>query len=152
MSRFSASSRESHLRSIRVKQPGLSASVATLLYFGLTIGLTWPLATGLGHHIPGDFGDPLFTAWVMAWDATHLGRGWWHANIFAPHPLALAYSEHFLPQGLQALPVYWATGNPTLGYNLVFLSTFVLSGLGTFLLARELTASRAPRVAAGVAN
>ena len=33
----------------------------------------------------------------------HLGRGWWNANIFAPHPLALAYSEHFLPQALQVL-------------------------------------------------
>ena len=87
----------------------------------------------------------------MAWDATHLGRGWWNANIFAPHPLALAYSEHFLPQGLQALPVYWATNNPILGYNLVFLSTFVLSGLGMFLLGRELTGSRSAGVVAGLA-
>ena len=87
----------------------------------------------------------------MAWDATHLGRGWWSANIFAPHPLALAYSEHFLPQGLQALPVYWATNNPILGYNLVFLSTFVLSGLGMFLLARELTGSRSAGFVAGLA-
>jgi hypothetical protein len=134
-----------------VKQPGFSASVATLLYFALTIGLTWPLATGLGHHIPGDFGDPLFTAWVMAWDATHLGRGWWHANIFAPHPLALAYSEHFLPQGIAALPIYLATGNPIPGYNFVFLSTFVLSGLGMYLLGRELTGSRTAGFVAGLA-
>ena len=87
----------------------------------------------------------------MAWDATHLGRGWWNANIFAPHPLALAYSEHFLPQGLQALPVYRATNNPILGYNLVFLSTFVLSGLGMFLLGRELTGSRSAGFVAGLA-
>ena len=111
--------------------------IVTLLYLALTIALTWPLPLGLARDIPGDFGDPLYTAWAMAWDATHLGRGWWSANIFAPQPLTLAYSEHFLPQGLQALPVYWATRNPILGYNLVFLSTFVLSGLGMFLLARS---------------
>ena len=35
---------------------------------------------------------------------------------------------------MQILPVYVVTDNPILGYNLVFLSTFVLSGLGMFLL------------------
>jgi hypothetical protein len=127
------------------------ACVVTIVYLALTIVLTWPLAAGLARDIPGDFGDPLFTAWAMAWAATHLGRGWWSANIFAPHPLALAYSEHFLPQGLQALPVYAATGNPILGYNLVFLSTFVVSGLGMFLLGRELTGSRTAGFIAGLA-
>ena len=68
-----------------------------------TVVMTWPLAAGLTHDVPGDFGDPLFTSWVLSWDFTHLGRGWWNANIFAPHPLALAYSEHLLPQALQAL-------------------------------------------------
>jgi hypothetical protein len=131
--------------------PRRDALVATILYFAVTIAFTWPLALGLTRDIPGDFGDPLFTSWVMAWDATHLGRGWWSANIFAPQPLTLAYSEHFLPQGLQALPIYWATRNPILGYNLVFLSTFVLSGLGMFLLARELTGSRSAGVVAGLA-
>src|SRR3954470_11217118 len=113
--------------------------------------MTWPLAAGLTHDVPADFGDPLFTSWVISWDATHLGRGWWHANIFAPHPLALAYSEHFLPQGLAALPIYLATGNPILGYNLVFLATFVLSGLGMYLLGRELTGSRTAGFVAGLA-
>src|SRR4029077_2021518 len=113
--------------------------------------LTWPLAVGLTHDIPGDFGDPLFTSWALAWDATHLGRGWWTANIFAPHALSLAYSEHFLPQALQVLPIYVVTKNPILCYNLLFLSTFVLSGLGMFLLGRELTGSRAAGTLAGLA-
>jgi len=113
--------------------------------------MTWPLARVLTHSVPGDFGDPLFTSWVMAWDATHLGPGWWNANIFAPHPLALAYSEHFLPQALEALPIYLATRNPLLAYNVVFLSTFALCGLGMFLFARELTGSVAAAFAAGLA-
>jgi hypothetical protein len=121
------------------------------LYAALTIALTWPLARGLARDVPGDFGDPLFTSWVLAWDAMHLGPGWWNANVFAPHPLALAYSEHFLPQGLQALPIYLATRNPILAYNIVFLTTFVLSGLGMFLFARELTRNSAAAVVAGLA-
>ena len=59
--------------------------------------------------------------------------GWWSANIFAPHPLSLAYSEHFLPQAIQAFPIYAATKNPILCYNLLFLSTFALAGLGVEL-------------------
>ena len=128
-----------------------SAAFAFLAYVALTIVMTWPLAAGLTHDVPGDFGDPLFTSWVLAWDATHLGRGWWSANIFAPHPLSLAYSEHFLPQALQALPIYALTRNPILSYNLLFLSTFALSGLGMFLLGRELTGSAAAGFVAGLA-
>jgi len=123
----------------------------TLFYAALTLVLTWPLARGLTHDLAGDFGDPLFISWVLAWDATHLGRGLWNANIFYPHPLALAYSEHFLPQAIQILPVYALTRNPILCYNLLFLSTFVLSGTGMFLLVRELTGSRTAGVLAGLA-
>ena len=128
-----------------------SATLAFLLYAALSIAMTWPLVTGLTHDIPGDFGDPLFTSWVLSWDATHLGRGWWSANIFAPHPLSLAYSEHFLPQALQALPIYAVTKNPILCYNLLFLSTFALSALGMFLLGRELTGSAVAGFVAGLA-
>jgi hypothetical protein len=127
------------------------ALVAASLYAALTLVLTWPLARGLTRDIPSDFGDPLFASWAIAWDATHLGRGWWKANIFHPHPLSLAYSEHFLAQGLQILPIYAATRNPILCYNLLFLSTFVLSGVGAFLLGRELTGSRAAGFVAGLA-
>jgi hypothetical protein len=127
------------------------AGAAFLLFVAATIVMTWPLGAGLTHDIPGDFGDPLFTSWVLSWDATHLGRGWWSANIFAPHPLALAYSEHFLPQALQVLPIYGITENPVLCYNLLFLSTFVLSGFGMFLLGTELTGSVAAGLVSGLA-
>jgi hypothetical protein len=134
---------------------------ATAAYFVLTIALTWPLARGLAHDVPSDFGDPLLNSWILAWDAEHLLRaaaghpaalaGYWHANIYYPHPYALAYSEHLTAQALQILPVYALTHNPLLSYNVVFLSTFVLSGLGMFLLARELTSNRAAAFVAGLA-
>jgi hypothetical protein len=43
------------------------------------------------------------------------------------------------------LPVYWLTRNLILCYNVAFLSTFVLLGLGTFLLVRSLFTTTGPR-------
>jgi len=133
------------------RRVGLGAPGAALLYLALTVGLTWPLVRGLTRDLPADLGDPLFVTWVLAWDATHLGRGLWNANIFFPQPLALAYSEHFLAQAVQILPVYALTKNPILCYNLLFLSTFVLSGVAMFMLVRELTGSSAGGFVAGLA-
>jgi hypothetical protein len=126
-------------------------AAAAAAYFIITLVWTWPLAVGLARDVPADFGDPLLNAWILAWDATHLGSGWWNANIFFPHPLALAYSEHLLPQAMSILPIYALTHNPILCYNLVFLATFVLSGLGMFLFARELTGRADAAFAAGLA-
>ena len=137
------------------------ALVATLAYAALTIAFTWPLAKGLTRDLAGDFGDPLLNCWILAWDADHLLRalrgdltalaGYWNANIYYPHPLALAYSDHLTAQALQILPVYAITKNPLLCYNVLFLSTFVLSGVGMFLFARALTGNRAAAFVAGLA-
>jgi hypothetical protein len=52
---------------------------------------------------------------------------------------------------LQILPVMAATDNVILCYNLLLLSTFVLSGLGMYLLVRELTGQPLAAVFAGLA-
>lgn len=131
------------------------AGVAAAVYLAIAIAATWPLALGLGRDVPSDLGDPVFVMWVLAWDCEQLIailggdlgriRTFFDANIFHPAPLALAYSDHLIVQAVQALPVYAATRNPILCYNLLFLSTFVLSALGAFLFVRELTGS--PRAA-----
>ena len=129
--------------------------IAAALYLVIALVFTWPLALGLGRDIPWDLGDSLLNCWILGWDADHLLRflsgdlgalkGFWSANIFYPEPLTLAYSEHLVAQAVQILPVYALTGNIILCYNLLFLSTFVLSGVGTFLFVREVTGS--PRAA-----
>ena len=127
---------------------------ALLAYIAITLAMTWPLARGLATDVPSDLGDSLFVMWAMAWDAGALAAmatggmsfgDLWNANIFHPSPLSLTFSEHLIPQAVQGLPIYLATGNIVLAYNFVFLATFALSGLGMFLLTRELTGS--PRVA-----
>jgi hypothetical protein len=135
-------------------------AVVAAAYLVVTIAMTWPLARGLTRDVPSDLQDPLFVMWVLSWGAEQL-RGilggdlarvtsFFDANIFYPAPLALAYSEHLFAQALQILPVYAATGNPILCYNLLFLSTFVLSGLGAFLLVREITGSARAGFVAGL--
>ncbi len=134
---------------------------AVALYGTSAIALTWPLATRLTTAVPWDLGDPLLNSWIVAWGADHLWRfvsgdphafaRYWHANIFHPSPYALAYSEHLFPQALQALPVWALTRNAVLCYNLLFLSTFVLSGLGTYVLVRELTGDARVALVSGLA-
>jgi hypothetical protein len=128
-----------------------SAWCAAAWYVAATIALTWPAAAGLTRNIPWDLGDSMLNAWILGWNADHLLRalsgdwgalhGFWTANIFGHEPLTLAYSEHLLALTVQILPVYALSGNLILCYNLLFLSTFVLSGLGTYLLVRDLTLS-----------
>ena len=130
-----------------------------LVYSALSVALTWPLILGLGSDVPGDLGDSLLNMWILGWGAEHVPRlltgsiGWsefWNANIFHPDPLALALSEHLFGQVLQILPIYWLTGNIILCYNLLFISTFALSGFGTYLLVRDLTGDKRAAFIAGL--
>jgi hypothetical protein len=136
-----------------------SGAGAALLYSVLSVVLTWPLVLGLGSDVPGDLGDSLLNMWILGWGAEHVPRlltgsiGWpefWNANIFHPEPLALAMSEHLFGQVLQILPIYWLTGNIILCYNLLFISTFALSGFGTYLLVRDLTGDKRAAFIAGL--
>jgi hypothetical protein len=133
---------------------------AAALYTLIALWATWPLARGLAHDVAWDLGDPVLVIWLLAWNCSQLlailsgdvsrAATYFDANIFAPATHTLAYSEHFIGQALQVLPVYALTGNAVLCYNLLYLSTFVLSGLGGFLFVRELTGSRVAGFTAGL--
>ena len=119
-----------------------------------TWGRLWPIggillaaAFMLRHQVWSldsvpDLGDPLFSIWRLAWvahqvvtDPVHL----FDANIFFPAKLALTYSDSIVLPGLVAAPFLWAGVSPLHVYNLMFVSTFVLSGVTMFYLCRELT-------------
>ncbi len=133
----------------------------TVLMTALSVLLTWPLARVMTTEVASDLGDPVFNCWIMMWtggqvlrflkgDWSALGN-YWNGNIFYPERLTIAYSEHLTPQMLQILPIYAATGNMVLCYNLLFLSALVLCGLGMYLLVRELTGQPVAAFVAGVA-
>lgn len=131
--------------------PRRQVGLATLAYLCLSVATTWPLARHLGRDVAWDLGDSVLNIWILAWDVDrlrailggdlHAVATFFDANIFHPATLTLAYSEHLIPQALLVLPIALAGGNPVLCYNLAFLSTFVLSGLGMFLLIRRMTGS-----------
>ena len=138
----------------------MRASYALCAYVATAVAATWPLARGLGRDVAWDLGDSLLNMWILSWDveqmrriaAGDLGRiaSFFDANIFHPLPLTLAYSEHLLPQAIQIAPLSLLTANPILCYNLLFLSTFALSGLGMYLLVRELTGNAWAAFVAGL--
>ena len=116
----------------------------------LTLGMTWPLGARLTTGLPTNAFDPLLACWAMGWVSRTLTAalghpavlaGFWNANIYFPEPQALAFSDHFIGQSLMVLPVYWLTGNLIVCHNVAWLATFVLSGVGMFLLVRSLVTS-----------
>jgi hypothetical protein len=137
-----------------------SLKAATAAYFVLTIIATWPVAAGIARDVAWDLGDPVLVMWVLSWDCEQLLRilggdvsriaSFFDGNIFYPAPLTLAYSDHLFAQAIQILPVWAASENPILSYNVLFISTFVLSGAGMYLLMRELTGNAAAAFVAGL--
>lgn len=127
--------------------------LATLFYTLATILMTWPYAARLADHVPSGE-DPLLQIWIARWvqhafitDPVHL----YDANAFYPRELVLAYSDSNVPAALFAAPVYLLTKNAILANNLLVLGTFVLAGLGMYLLVGQLTGNRAAGLLAGLA-
>jgi len=106
----------------------------------LAVITSWPLVLHMGSHIAPDLGDPVRTAWQIAWvghamlhDPLHL----FDSNTFYPHPLSLAFSDSLLGYGPTA---FFGSGTVAalVRYNLLFLWIWSLCFVGSYLLAREL--------------
>jgi hypothetical protein len=133
----------------------------TLAYLVIAIVMTWPMLPHLASRIAADLGDPPFSAWTLEWTSGQVLSAlsghpsalasYFDGNIFYPAPLTIAFSEHLTPQMLQALPIYAGTHNIILCYNLLFLSTFVVGGLGMYLFVRDVTGEQLAAFLAGLA-
>ena len=126
--------------------------VALGLFVVLSLVFTYPLPLHLASAVE-DRQDALLNVWITAWEGHQLltrPLGLFEANIFYPYPRTLAYSELVMGNGLIALPITAASGNPVLGYNVAMLLSFVLSGLGTYLLVLKLTQRRGAALVGGL--
>jgi hypothetical protein len=119
----------------------------------LAVLTTWPLVLHMPSRIAPDLGDPVRTAWEIAWVGHAMLHNPLHlfdANAFYPHPLSLAFSDSLLGYGPTAL-----FGSGTIAalvrYNLLFLFAWSLCFVGAYLLARELGVGRLAGAAAGAA-
>jgi hypothetical protein len=131
--------------------PGLPT--AALVYVIVSAILFRELLPNLATHLYSDVGDPLLNASILAWNATHLplSAGWWNFPSFAPLTGVTAFTEHLLLTYPVASPVIWATNNPVLAYNMLFLASAPLNGIAAYGLARDLTGSNAGAFVAGLA-
>lgn len=132
-----------------------------LVYALATIVYTWPLVLHPTTRLaaPVGPGDPFLNLWILGWGIQTLlsnpaslvtGRIF-DANIFYPADATLAYSDHLLLQSAVLAPVYAATGNLALCYNLLFVASLVASGLAMHAFVRTVVGSTGAAYLAGLA-
>ncbi len=115
--------------------------LAGILFFVLTVGMTWPLMTRLNTHVtPGQqpaMTVPYLNLWTLAWNhrwLTGQTPDYWNANLFYPHQKTLAYSEPQFATGMLTAPLVFFGGNTIIAYNAAFLIFFWGAGMGTYAL------------------
>ncbi|HTZ63439.1 MAG TPA: hypothetical protein VMB51_04990 [Solirubrobacteraceae bacterium] len=135
--------------------PLRGAELAWVVVAGIALAVltSWPLALHTSSRISPDLGDPIRTAWQIAWvghamlnDPLHI----FDSNAFYPHPLSLAFSDSLLGYGPAA---FFGSGTVAalVRYNLLFLFAWSLCFVGAYLLGRELGLCRIGAAAVGVA-
>ena len=137
-----------------MKRAWVPAAFASLLvYTVITVIIGRDVLTHVGSTIANDPGDPLFTAAILKWNATHvpLTDAWYQLPIFYPTRDTLTFSEHLLGLSVIASPIYWLTRDLVVTYNIVLLLTFPLCAMAMYALVFRLTGSAAGAFVAGLA-
>jgi hypothetical protein len=125
---------------------------AVLFFAAVTAVMTWPQARRM-RDAAAAHQDVYFNMWRLEWVAHALAtnpRHLFDANIFAPEPRTLTYSDAMLVEGAIAAPLIYAGTPPVLVHNLLLLGAIAACGLGMFVLVRYLTESAAAGLIAGV--
>ncbi|MBF6613069.1 MAG: hypothetical protein IVW55_08070 [Chloroflexi bacterium] len=138
----------------RFLRRGAEPAIVTLFFTLLTIVMTWPWAANLALAEYPVVGDIALQMTVMRWNVHAFFTnplGLFETPFFYPYAHSLAYSEPLIGQTIVALPALLLTNNPALAYNINVLLSFILTGLFTYLLVRDLTANRPAALLAAVA-
>jgi hypothetical protein len=111
------------------------------LYVILTLVMTEPLINLSALGSACYEGDARLIVWTLAWDnhAVLNRLPLFEANSFYPAASNLAYNEHLFGLSLFTLPIYAATRNPILAYNIVWLLAFLFNGIAMHSLVRYYT-------------
>jgi hypothetical protein len=111
-----------------------------LAYFALALALTWPMAARFATHVPGDGIDDPSLAWNLWWIKHALvdqpQNPFFSAWQFWPIGVNLAFYTLTILNGLLSVPLQISLGLIP-AYNLLLLSSFVLGGLGAYLLCLD---------------
>jgi len=128
-------------------------SGSLVLWTGVVVFLTWPLAAHLTTHLPGIAPlDSLLVGWALAHQSHALSTAPWSfpdGNIYWPSRRALYYGEAGFGAVPYFMPPFLATGNPTLALNLVLLVGLVLTAWSMQRVVARLTGSERAGFVAG---
>lgn len=144
----------------RLKEsPRLTLLALFVLGLMVTVGhtayLLHPLGTGHGTMLDGGYGDSVSHIWMHWWIyhalvVEHTSPFYYTSYAGYPHGLSMVYHNVVLPFGLGSFP-FFALGLEPSRIFLLWLYGFPVMGyVGTFLLLRELGASRLGSAAGGV--
>lgn len=127
--------------------------LSTIAYVAIAAVIGRQVIAAVSASVAGDGGDPVFTAAILAWNATHLpwSEAWYQFPIFWPTRDTLVLSEHLLGVSVIAAPIQWLTGSPLAAYNATVLLTYPLCGVAMYLLVWRLTGNAAASFLAGLA-
>lgn len=126
--------------------------LAFLLYFIVSIVVTWPLLPNIATHLSGGSTDALLHYWNGWWVLRAIQDGtspYFTSMLFHPNGVSLAYHNFawfsILPWlGLQSFL------DGIVSYNLIILLNLALSGLAAYLLTHELTGNQWAAFVAGL--
>jgi hypothetical protein len=133
----------------------LLETVGALLVLCLGLGLVFGESHGeLKTRMPGGQDNRMFLN-VLLWDVHALSHGktWqdvWQFPTLYPEKNMLATSEHMLGEAVLFAPLYAATGEPVLAFNLLLLLMCVLNFLAAYFVARRLLSAPAPALLSAV--
>lgn len=137
---------------ITTRRVAVEVLVALAVGLVMAVAVTWPLVTKLGH-VGHDAFDPRFQAWTIDWVQHKLGSpgSLFDANIFAPEPRTLAYSDSLLGIAIPMLPFRWLGVSPIGQLNLALLFSFAATFASGYLFGRVVTRSMVVGAVTGVA-
>ncbi|NWJ44620.1 MAG: hypothetical protein HXX08_01960 [Chloroflexi bacterium] len=98
-------------------------------------------------------GDSLLQMWSMRWTIHSLTidpANLFNANLFYPYTNSLAFADAMIAPALQAMPIFFLSGNIVLSYNVLTWFSFALSGWAMYLLVKDISGSRLGGLVAGM--
>lgn len=134
-----------------------AAALFALVGFSLLTLLVFrPTAYELAHTAPSYDGRDS-DALLLMWATSHVSDALFDdplnlfdGGIFHPARHSLAYGDHMIGEALVGMPIWLATRNPLLEYNLLCLASYVLGATALFLYAHRLYGNPWAAAAGGV--
>jgi hypothetical protein len=124
-----------------------------IAYTGLTLIYTYPAVLHLDTHIIAGPWDGLMFLWTTWWGPHALfvlkTDPLFTYHLFSPLGLSLVFNAPCLLPSLISAPLQTLFGLVP-AYNIMVMSTFVFSGLGTYLLTNEIVPDRRAAFISGV--